>query len=360
VSPGEWRINNHQLTSGAEYAHNAAIMMRTEAQGCIEEAEKEQVRRLTDTNKDIDDRLKDIDTWVNNEKDELKFNVNQAHELLELKERLEVMMKNIETPLEISQENVLARESRQGAELVHDAVEESLLKEIETMRRNQDKLMDEMNRLNQQLTRLRAARHEIEMDIRNKEDARKTDECVRLLSKLSNEIGGTEVINGLLTNSSPTTWILNSQNLIQKSVEERNMSQVLYTEVIRTMLGCADETFNVWYETNSSFNTRVSEIITAKQQLEKQLVKITQDIESVNKHMIKVKNALDEKLPQLKLATARLDKRKQRPGIELCHDKVMLALYREIYALKHAVDMLSSKLHDLVLKITSLNKNKNK
>lgn len=38
----------------------------------------------------------------------------------------------------------------------------------------------------------------------------------------------------------------------------------------------------------------------------------------------------------------------------------MLALYREIYALKHAVDMLSSKLHDLVLKITSLNKNKNK
>lgn len=79
------------------------------------------------------------------------------------------------------------------------------------------------------------------------------------------------------------------------------MSQVLYTEVIRTMLGCADETFNVWYETNSSFNTRVSEIITAKQQLEKQLVKITQDIESVNKHMIKVKNALDEKLPQLKV-----------------------------------------------------------
>lgn len=38
--------------------------------------------------------------------------------------------------------------------------------------------MDEMNRLNQQLTRLRAARHEIEMDIRNKEDARKTDVCI--------------------------------------------------------------------------------------------------------------------------------------------------------------------------------------
>ncbi len=69
----------------------------------------------------------------------------------------------------------------------------------EVMRKSQDKLMDEMNRLNQQLTRLRAARHEIEMDIRSKMDARKTDECVRLLSKLSKEIGGIEAVQGLMT-----------------------------------------------------------------------------------------------------------------------------------------------------------------
>jgi hypothetical protein len=93
VSPDEWRINNHQLSSGAEYAHNAATMIQAEARGCIEEAAKEQVRRLTDTNKDLEDRLRDIDNWIGNEKDELKFNINQTHELLELKERLEMMLK---------------------------------------------------------------------------------------------------------------------------------------------------------------------------------------------------------------------------------------------------------------------------
>jgi len=68
-------------------------MMKAEARGCIEEAEKEQVRRLTDTNKDLDDRVRNIDTWHINKKDELRLNINQTHELLELKERLEMMIK---------------------------------------------------------------------------------------------------------------------------------------------------------------------------------------------------------------------------------------------------------------------------
>ncbi len=47
------------------------------------------------------------------------------------------------------------------------------------------------------------------------------------------------------------------------------------------------------------------------------------------------------------LAQARLDKRKQRPGIELCRDKAMMTLYREIYALKYAVEMLTARLNEL-------------
>jgi hypothetical protein len=65
------------------------------------------------------------------------------------------------------------------------------------LRKSQEKLIQEMDRLNLQLTRLRAARHEIEIDIRNKEEARNTDECVRLLNKLSNEIGAID-LGGLM------------------------------------------------------------------------------------------------------------------------------------------------------------------
>lgn len=93
VSPEEWRINNHQLRSSAEYTHNAVIMMKTEAKGCVDQTEKESIRHSSDTQKDIDNRLKDIETWMSNEKDELRFNVHQMHEMLELKERLELMLK---------------------------------------------------------------------------------------------------------------------------------------------------------------------------------------------------------------------------------------------------------------------------
>jgi hypothetical protein len=65
------------------------------------------------------------------------------------------------------------------------------------LRKSQEKLIQEMDRLNLQLTRLRATRHEIEIDIRNKEEARNTDECVRLLNKLSNEIGAID-LGGLM------------------------------------------------------------------------------------------------------------------------------------------------------------------
>jgi prefoldin subunit 5 len=67
------------------------------------------------------------------------------------------------------------------------------------------------------------------------------------------------------------------------------------------MIGCADESFSTWYDTNSSFGTRISEIISAKQQLEKQLEKVRRDIDHLNRQIDKVRKALDEKLPVLKV-----------------------------------------------------------
>jgi len=46
-----------------------------------------------------------------------------------------------------------------------------------------------MEKINVQLTRLRAARNEIEIDLRNKQEASSTDECVHLLNELSKDIG---------------------------------------------------------------------------------------------------------------------------------------------------------------------------
>jgi hypothetical protein len=61
--------------------------------------------------------------------------------------------------------------------------------QIETLRRGEEIVADEMEKVNVQLIRLRAARAELEVDLRNKEEAKNTDECVKLLNELSRDIG---------------------------------------------------------------------------------------------------------------------------------------------------------------------------
>lgn len=58
------------------------------------------------------------------------------------------------------------------------------------------------------------------------------------------------------------------------------------------------------------------------------------------------------------MAQARLEKRKERPGIELCRDKVMLALLKEIHALKQSMDQLEAKLRDMEATMSQLMKTK--
>ncbi|CAG7727791.1 unnamed protein product, partial [Allacma fusca] len=302
-------------------------------------------------------RLNDIHKWTQKEKQELSNNISQTHELLELKERVEIMLKNLETPLSITQKNIYARESRPGVELVRDAIEESLLMEVETIRKCQDNLVEQIEKINDQLTKLRAARHELEVDIRNKEEARNTDECVKLLCGLSMDIGPVN-IESQLAKSSPVSWLQNSQALIQRSQDERHSNQVLQGEVNRVMLLCSEQCLSIWYETNTCLNSRVKEITAARDHLERQYSKITHDIEVLNRRMKEVRKALDEKKPALKLAQARAEKRTQRPGIELCHDKVAITLFREIHSLQVAIEKLATQLNEMETTMQHLMKTK--
>ena len=83
------------MCSGAHGVHNKVVMLNEEAKHCIDEAGKAQVRCGTDTKSDIQKRLSEVRRWAEKLRKELNFNIAQAHELLELKERLEDMSKVI-------------------------------------------------------------------------------------------------------------------------------------------------------------------------------------------------------------------------------------------------------------------------
>ena len=81
------------MYTAAECVHNTTMMTGADAENCIQETLKEQVRCNADTSKDIDSRLNEIRKWTEKEKKELSYNISVTHEMLELKERVERMIK---------------------------------------------------------------------------------------------------------------------------------------------------------------------------------------------------------------------------------------------------------------------------
>lgn len=108
---------------------------------------------------------------------------------------IEKSIADIEGPLHIAQECLYQRENRQGINLVHDVAEQALLKEVETYRNSQEKLMTMRDKIKQQISNNRAAQHELETDVRSKESALGIDNMCHQLNNFSkgiNYYGGIE------------------------------------------------------------------------------------------------------------------------------------------------------------------------
>lgn len=75
-----------------------------------------------------------------------------------------------------------------GVDLVHDAAEQALLCEIETIRAWQQKLCQQLDGINTHLARGRAARHELERDLQRKEQAFQIDTGAAQLNNNSKDI----------------------------------------------------------------------------------------------------------------------------------------------------------------------------
>jgi peptidoglycan hydrolase CwlO-like protein len=315
---------------------------------CIPSLEVENQFKCVDgSSKEIEGKLNDIHKWKRNQKKELRYNITQTHELLKLKETVEAMVKDIQAPLNITQENVYSRESRPVQEPGGDVVGDSLLLELETFRKCEKSLLEKVEKITDQLTKLRAARQELEADIKSKKDAKQNDNCVKLLCALSKEIGGLKMPENKIVQQSSSSWLQNSQALIQKSQVERDAARVLHAQVNRAMLDWSDQCFGVWYETNACLHSKIKEISAEVGFVQEQYSKTTIDINELSCRINEVRKLLDEQAPALKLVKARVEKKIQRPGLELCQDKTIMALLRAMNSMQKDVEKLTSQLKEL-------------
>ena len=71
---------------------------------------------------------------------ELERNLNETHHLMETRKNLERALQETEGPMRVTSECIYHREGRKGIDLVNDAPENSLMREVDTIKSCQDKM----------------------------------------------------------------------------------------------------------------------------------------------------------------------------------------------------------------------------
>lgn len=347
-SPADWQANNQQIYTGADCTRNTAELVRAEALRLVRETDDRSSRGQMDSGKKLGERLSDINYWKQEIMKELDLNVSESHKLLETRQALERMIKELDGPLHIAQENLYARESRQGVDLVHDSAEQALLCEIETIRNWQQKLCQQLDGINTQLARARAARFELERDLQRKEQSFNIDTSAAQLNNNSRDIAfhsGIEKVDP--TVSIPETWAGFTKALLQRSQAERATSQKVHAMIDNLLVQAANECWAAWNNTNNAFSLRIAELLDAKNKITCHLSKVQQEIYDMEKHMDIIRKAIEDKAPSLKVAQTRLERRTHRPDIELCRDDAHFRIVQEIQDVNETLEQLQRKIGEV-------------
>ncbi|XP_048763179.1 tektin-3-like isoform X1 [Ostrea edulis] len=344
-TPNDWMSSNQGNYLASDKVRSMAERLRLDTVRLCRETDDKTKRTQSDVGKRLGERLGDIQFWKTEVHHETDNMITEINALQEAKRVLEKALAETENPLHISQECLYHREKRQAIDLVHDNPERELIKEVDIIKRCQEKMRNTVERANVQLGLNRAAQHDLERDSSDKFVAQNLDsQCFGL----RNQSRGIAFHNGVhridRTVSVPETWAKFSNDNIQRSQSERAASREMRNEIESVLNSCANEMWQEWNSVNVALNQRIQETTDARNRLQTHLSKVLQEIFDMEKNIELLKKAIQDKQAPMQVAQTRLDTRVRRPNVELCRDPVQHRLVEEVGEITGTVDSLQAKL----------------
>ncbi|KAK6632537.1 hypothetical protein RUM43_013305 [Polyplax serrata] len=346
-TPYEWMQNNISHYNEADSNRNFSERARADACRVMREADELANASQREVGRRIGERLTDLTFWTGELQNELEKMIQESNLLQDSRSLLEKTIQDLEAPLHIAQECLYHRENRTGSDLAHDEVEQALLKEIDTVRHTQALYRDALSKFEAQLRNNRASQHEIERDLKMKEQAMGIDNLAHSLNNYSrgiNYYGGIENYDNTIT--TPETWIEYSNRNIQRSQSERAKSAQIRTDTDNVINSHANDCWNAWTTTNAALERRSNEVMDVKQKLQMHLHKIQREVFDVEKNIEMLRKSIQDKSLPLKVAQTRLEARAHRQEIELCRDSAQSRLIMEIKDIQLSIEKLHRKLQE--------------
>ncbi|XP_074889235.1 tektin-1 isoform X3 [Buteo buteo] len=329
-----------------------------ESRRLLDEIEKSTQKTQSDVNKKIEQRQEEIKFWRQELDNKLEQIVHETEVLLTFKTRLEKSLESCKEPLVIAQKCLLNRQRRAGIDLVHDEVEQELVKEAEVLQGVIALLGRTLEQTNEQIRLNRSTKYNLEMDLKDKFTALMIDDYCASLTNNTPDIRYAD--NAVKTEGnfvSPEDWIDFSNINVEKADKQRNNSLALRALIDSILSQTVNDMRKQCEMVNVAFRNRVMEVKDAKHKLETLLamrqcaalpsvgfVKVMNETASQEKNIAALRKAIADKEGPVKVAQTRLEARNHRPNVELCYDTVQYRLISEVQEITKNIQRLKDTL----------------
>ncbi|KAM9222199.1 tektin-3-like [Leptosomus discolor] len=343
----DWYMSNLTNYKESETTRRNAECLRVDTSRLIHDKYQQTKKTQVESTKNLGDRVQEIEFWKSELCHELDEMIGETNALTDLKKRLERALAETEAPLQVTQECLLHREKRMGIDLVHDDVEKQLFVEADVIRSCQERMQQYLDKAKAQLASNRAAQHELERDLANKQTAYRIDDKCHHLRNTSDGISyfrGLERVDATI--SVPESWAKFSDDNILLSQSERAASAKLRDNLENLLVVTANEMWRQFNRVNVAFANRIAETADAKSKIQTHLAKTLQEIFQIEMNIEAIRKAIRDNGLVLKVAQTRLDERTRRPNVELCRDTAQLRLVNEVHEINETIQSLQQRLRD--------------
>jgi len=344
-SHSDWDSSNKAHFSLSDREKSLAERLRADTWRTVKATDQRTRNRQASNTKKLGERVHDITFWKEELHAEIRAMENETDNLQEHKRVLERAYADTKSPLSIAEECLLQREKRQGIDQVHDDVEKALSREVDTIKKCQDRMRRLIEKSTIQLKMNRAAHHACDLDSKDKFHAQNLDDRMQAMRNASAGIGyhpGIEGVDNTIT--IPYSWVRFTQENIARSQKERELSEKLRGEIDALLRACANEMWSMFNSVNNNFNQRIQESNDAKNKLQAHLQRTNNEIRDMERAIDLLRKAIHDKEGPMKVAQTRLEERTRRINVELCNDPSMKGLQREVNEIRDSVRLLKDKL----------------
>ncbi|NP_001139162.1 tektin-4 [Danio rerio] len=354
-TPDEWFDNNSALLNRAAADRNQAENICHESRALKAETDAATLRTQTEGTTHLGARLQDIHLW-RSELERLIERLSAETDLqISSRRRLEKALDATEIPFAIATDNLTCRERRFGPDLVKDAVEEELLKEVELIRSIQTLLKKTLDQTINQIRLNREVKHTLELDWSDKQQAYSLDDHCGRFSNRSTD-----------TQRHPSSAVLQDQvcdeevwrkftvDNLRLAEREETASQALRRLTERVLQETTEDLRAQCDAVDRAFTQRCVEMSQAKTQLELHLAQILEQIGAQERNISQLQEAVHDKEAPLRVAQSRLHYRTLRPNMEQCRDQPQLSLLGEASKLSNTVSALQQQLYEAQKSLSDL------